>query len=158
MKSSNTESLGEQGFTLIELLVTTSIIAILSALAIVSFIVYRENAEYSKGSAAMRNARTAMGAGELELPDGYTLPFTQTTSAGGLLSGELAHIMPGGITPSAVRLGAEYNQCDDSSGPFDRAAYLVLEPCLAKQEVRWQRFCGGTEVLLEHVSNPAPCS
>ncbi len=152
------KALGERGFSLVELLATVSILGILSALSIASFILYRQNAEYSKGAAAMHTARTALKVGELELPDGYSLAFTQTGTSGGGLVGELARVMPGGNTPNAVRLGAEVSLCDDASSAFDRADFLVVEPCLAQEEVRWQRFCGGTEVLLEHVGNASPCT
>ncbi len=148
----------ERGFTLIELFVTIAILSILSGLSIASFILYKENAEYSKGSATLRNARTALGVGELELPDGYSLPYTQTAGSGGMLSGELARVMPGANTPSNVQLGAEVTLCSELSAPLDRAAYVVSKPCLSKQEARWQKFCGGLEILLEHVSNPAPCT
>jgi prepilin-type N-terminal cleavage/methylation domain-containing protein len=156
--TSNSLTHSESGFTLIELLVTIAILSILSGLSIVSFIVYRENAEYAKGTATMRNARTALSAGQLDLPDDYSLAYTQTDTAGGKLAGQLAEVMPGGNMPNEVRLGVEVSACDQSSGPFDRADYLVVQPCRAKQEIRWQRFCGGTEVLLEHISNASPCA
>lgn len=152
-------SLGaEAGFTLIELLTTMAIISILSGLAISTYFLYRENAEYSKGVATLRNARTAYGAGELELPEGYSMAFTQTGVSGGNLSGELSRVLPGANTPGQVRLGAEVNQCDEGSDPLDRAAFIVSEPCLSEQEVRWQKFCGGIEILSEHVANAAPCT
>ena len=148
----------EKGFTLIELLVACSIISILSALSICSFIIYKQNAEYAKGSATMRNVRTALKAGQLDLPDDYTLAYTQSSTTGGVFTGELAKALPGGNVADAVRIGVEINTCDESSDPLDRADFLVSEPCRGTQEVRWQRFCGGTEILLEHVANPAPCT
>lgn len=148
----------EQGFTLIELLLTCVILIILGALSIGSFFIYKENAEYSRASTTMRNARTAMTVGEMELPEGYELAYTTTSTNGDPLPGALATALPGGVVPKDVRLGAEVNICDDTSSPLDRAQYLVAQPCRAKQEVRWQKFCGGIEILSEHVANPAPCS
>ena len=146
------------GFTIIELVVTVAILSILTGLSLASFTVYRENAEYSKGTATMRNARTALNVGVLELPEDYTLDYTESGLSGGLLSGELSRLLPGANTPDQVRLSAEVSACDESSGPFDRSQFLVVEPCRSKQEVRWQKFCGGAEVLLEHVTNASPCS
>ena len=148
----------ERGFTLIELLLTSVILIILGALSIGSFFIYKENAEYSRASTTMRNARTAITVGEMELPEGYELAYTTTTTTGDPLPAALAVALPGGVVPAGVRLGAEVNVCDDSSGPLDRAQYLVAQPCKATQEVRWQKFCGGIEILTEHVANPAPCS
>ena len=147
----------EKGFTLVELLVTMAILMILAGLSLASFMLYKENAEYAKGSSALRNARTALGVGELELPDGYSLAYTQSGTGGGNLAGEMARVMPGANTPANVRLGVEVNQCDELSNPMDRAMYVVSEPCHTHEAARWQKFCGGLEVLLEHVANPAPC-
>jgi prepilin-type N-terminal cleavage/methylation domain-containing protein len=147
----------EAGFTLIELLVSVAILFILAGLSIASFIIYKDNAEYTKGVATLKNGRTAMSVGELELPDGFTLPFTKSTESGGPLVGVLATALPGANTPIHVKLGAEVVPCNDRSGPFDRSQLLVAEACRSSKMVRWQKFCGGTEVLLEHVSNPAPC-
>lgn len=153
------DSLGaESGFTLVELLVTVAVLMILGGLSLCSYILYKENAEYAKGTATLRNARTALGVGELELPDGYALAFTQTGTSGGMLAGEMARVMPGANTPGGVRLGVEVNDCSETSGPMDRALYVVSEPCLSKESARWQKFCGGMEILLEHVSNPTPCT
>lgn len=148
----------QSGFTLIELLVTVSILSILSGLAIAAFTVYRENAEYTKGAATLRNARTAMDVGELELPDDFSLAYTTTGTSGGDLPGVLSTTMPGISTPIDVRLGAEVNACDSSSNPLDRRELIVVESCKSTQSVRWQKFCGGVEVLLEHVNTPTPCS
>ncbi len=148
----------ERGFTLIELMLTCVILIILGALSLGSFFIYKENAEYSRASTTMRNARTAMTAGEMELPEGFELTYTTTTTTGDPLSGALATALPGGVVPKDVRLGAEVSACDGSSSPLDRAQFLVAQPCRAQQEVRWLKLCGGIEILSEHVSNPTPCS
>lgn len=136
---------------------TVSILGILSGLSIAAFNVYRENAEYTKGSATLRNARTAMGAGELDLPDDFVLAYTTSGTGGGSLPGGLGTTMPGIATPIDVRLGAQVDACDTSSNPFDPSKLIVVESCRATQSVRWQRFCGGAEVLLEHIDTPTPC-
>ncbi len=148
----------EEGFTLIELLVTIAILGILCALGGASFILYKESAEYSKGTATLHNARTAFNVGELDLPDGYNLAYTESGTGGGDLAGPLASVMPGAALPIGVRVGVEVAFCDDTSGPFDRAAFIVAEPCNASEQLRWQRFCGGVEVVVEHVANPTPCT
>ena len=53
------EPIGERGFTLIELLVVIAIIAILAAVAIPRFSVYRKNAFDSEMVSDLRNAATA---------------------------------------------------------------------------------------------------
>lgn len=158
MNTKNTSISADSGFTLIELLVTVSILGILAGLSLASFTLYKQNAEYSKGSATLHNARVAYNVGELDLPQSYALSFTESGTNGGDLSGELARVMPGTNVPDKVRLGVEVSVCDDSSDPMDRAAFLVAEPCYSNEELRWQKFCGGIEVLTEHVANPAPCS
>ena len=147
----------ESGFTLIELLVSVAILFILAGLSIASFIIYKDDAEYTKGVATLKNSRTAMSVGELELPDDFTLPFTKSSEAGGPLVGVMSTALPGANTPVNVKLGVEVVPCDDSSSPFDRNQLLVAEACRSSKAVRWQKFCGGTEVLIEHVSNPTPC-
>ncbi len=149
---------GEKGFTLIELLVTIAILSILAGLSIASYTLYKENAEYAKGTATMHNARTGIGAAELELPDTFSMAYTQSSTDGSALSGLLAQAMPGVSLPSNLRVGVELSMCNSASDPMDRAAFVVAEPCRATESVRYQKFCGGMEVLLEHVANPAPCS
>jgi len=148
----------EQGFTLIELLVTIAILGILASLSIASFILYKENAEYAKGTATLHNARTGLNASEMDLPEGYTLAYTESGTGGGDLSGALAQVLPGISLPPSVRVGVELAVCNESSNPMDREAYVVSEPCNSHEEVRWQKFCGGLEVLLEHVANASPCT
>lgn len=148
----------ESGFTLIELLVTSTIILILAALSIGSYTVYKQGAEYAKSQATLKNARTAMGAGELEWTDGYSLPFTQSSITGGEMTGVLGVAMPGGNLPADVRLGAEVSPCDETSGAMDRAQFITVEACRARESVRWQKFCGGVQIITEHIANPAPCS
>lgn len=148
----------EEGVTLIELLTVLTVIAALAGLSIVTYTLYRLQAEYTRGTVTLRNAKTAYYVGEIELPEGFSLPYTLSSSTGQAFSPEMSKVLPGANAPSGVRLGVEVNSCDENSSPFDREAFLVAQPCLAKEEARWQKFCGGIEISLDHLSNPAPCS
>ena len=154
----STSSRDERGFSLIELLTVIGILGILASLSLSAFSIYRESAEYSKGDATMHSARTALYAGELDLGEDFTMAYTTSTTTGGALVGPMAQALPGMIMTKDLRLGVEVNACDDSSGPFDRAQFIVAQPCRATRELRYEKFCGGSEVILENVANPAPCS
>lgn len=148
----------ERGFSLIELLTVIAILGVLVGLSMGAYTIYRENAEYAKGDATMHQARTALYAGESDLPDGFTMAFSQSTTTGGTLIGAMGQAMPGAVMPKDLRLGVEINACGPLSGPFDREKFIVSEPCRAKRAIHYQRFCGGSEILLENVANPAPCT
>lgn len=158
MNNENSLLNSERGFTLIELLVTIAILSILAGLSVTSYILYKEKAEYSKGSATLHNVRTAFSVGELDLPEGFSLAYTESATVGGDLVGPLAQVLPGANTPGGIRVGVEVSACTETSSPLDRAAFIVSEPCLGKEQLRWQKFCGGIEVLMEHVSNASPCT
>lgn len=149
---------GQSGFTLIELLVTTAILMILTGLSLVAFKTNKALAEYTRGEATLRSAKTALNAGLLELPEAYDLEITDTGFDGSLLSGELASAFPGFRPPQNIALSAEVTHCDESSGALDRASLVSIKMCRIGQSIHWQRFCGGTEVTLERVAISDSCS
>ena len=57
----------QKGFTLIELLIVVAIIAILAAIAIPQFSSYRVKAFNSAAQADLRNLKTAMEAGQVDM-------------------------------------------------------------------------------------------
>lgn len=145
----------ERGFTLIELLVSLAIISSLSGLALTGFIVYRDNAEYTRGEATFRNARVAMETGDMDAPVGLNVGYTVSGDSGGPVPGALQTILPGAETPKDLKLGAMYTYCDDSSNPMQLHELLVVVPCKSTRGLRWVKFCGGTEILFEN--NPGSC-
>jgi len=139
-----------QGFTMIELLISIAIIGILASLALTSFTIYRQDAEYSKAEADLRNSRTAMEAGSQDLADGYSLALTYSDVVGGVLVDPLAEVMPQGATSKDVRLGASYESCDGGA-PGDLNQYIIASSCKANKSISYSRFCNGIEVLVSEL-------
>ena len=147
----------QNGFTLIELLVTTAILMILTGLSMVAFRTNTILAEYTRGEATLRGAKTALNAGILELPAGYAMDITDSAYDGSSLSGELATVFPSFRPPSNIQLSAEVAYCDESSSALDRSSLVSIKMCKIGQSIHWQRFCGGTEVTLERVAISDTC-
>jgi prepilin-type N-terminal cleavage/methylation domain-containing protein len=147
----------QSGFTLIELLVTTAILMILTGLSLVAFKTNKALAEYTRGEATLRSAKTALNAGLLELPEVFSLEITDSGYDGSGLSGELASAFPGFRPPPNIGLAAEVATCDQNSSALDRASLVSIKMCRIGQSIHWQRFCGGTEVTMERVAITDPC-
>ncbi len=148
----------ESGFSLIELLTIVAIIGVLSGLGMVAFNTYKMNAEMAKGDSTYRNARTKLAISELDLPPGYNMAWTESTTDGAVMSGDLGAVMPGLSPGKNVRLGVAMRICEGSDDPLDISQLIVVEPCRADRKIQFERFCGGIEVLSTRVSNPAPCT
>ena len=136
-----------RGFTMIELLIAIAIIGILASLALTSFTIYREDAEYSKAESDLRNSRTAMEAGSQDLPDGYSLALTYSDITGGVLANPLSEVMPEGASSRDVRLGASYESCAGGA-PGDLNQFIIASSCKANRSISYSRFCNGLEVII----------
>jgi prepilin-type N-terminal cleavage/methylation domain-containing protein len=147
----------EAGFTLIELLYTFTIIGVLSVLSMSAFFVYKENAEYAKAEATLHGARLALQQGELDASPGMNVGMTWTGTGGGVVSGDLAVIMPGASTSKKVRLGGMYNDCSALNG-LDPWEVAIAQPCNADRYVRWTKFCNGIQLLETEVARDYTCN
>lgn len=149
--------IGEGGFTLIELIIVFSIIGILASMAVTAFYVYREDVEYAKVEADLRNARLAASAFEFEddsLPAGFSVPLTFSATDGSPLAGNLATILPGGSVSPDVMLGASYDACDATSHPFDLNSRILSLPCRADRYAFYVKFCGGFNIYIPNIALP----
>lgn len=148
----------EGGFTLIELLYTLSVIGILSAMALASFYVYREDVEYRKAEYDMRNARIALEVGDQEAPAGFSVPMTDTATAGGPVQGVLAEILPGAVTSPDVLLGVQYDGCiNHSAGNWTINQLLLSRPCKADRYTSYLKHCNGVEVIQRNLAQGDIC-
>ncbi len=141
----------EQGFTLIELLVIVSIIAILSALGITSFQVYRSNAAYASSESVLSNARTATQAG---LIDEDNLPgavgFRSLKGQGALSDPAVAALLPGLTLPSNLRFNVFYNPaCIDENCV---SQLMVSSHCFADQHVMYARYGDGEYIYVPNIA------
>ncbi|MCB0345118.1 MAG: prepilin-type N-terminal cleavage/methylation domain-containing protein [Bdellovibrionales bacterium] len=148
----------ESGFTLIELLYTMSIVGILSAMAMASFHVYREDVEYRKAEYDLRNARTALELGDQEAPAGLSVPLTDTDTSGGPVLGALADILPGAVTSPDVLLGAQYQSCENRDPANWTINQLLLSrPCKADRYTSYLKHCNGVEVIQRNLAQGDVC-
>lgn len=159
------ESGNEQGFTIIELLWAMAILMVLAGMAVMAGFVYMEHAEYAKAEVALRNARVAIGQGELDAPAGYSLGFTFSSIGGGEISGPLASILPGYSVPDELRVGVLYNGCElydpDVHGPTALIAYSVTsQPCnnTAMRYTTFVQYCGGFQLHQRNIDKDYSCS
>lgn len=149
----------ERGFTLIELLVAFALVAILSAISLSAFYVYREDVEYTKAEATLRNAQTAFSAFEVrddELAPGYAVALTFSATDGSPLGNPLSEVLPGATVSEEVRLGALFNSCAGVP-PATEKMLLLAQPCHAQRYVSWLKRCDGVEVMLRNVAGPDVC-
>ncbi len=138
----------EQGFTMIELLISISIIGILASLALTSFSIYRENAEYTKAESDLRNSRVAMEAGTQDISGAFSLALSYSGTAGGNVPAPLDSVMPQAVTSSDVRLGVAYDSCPVGAGAGAVEQYIISSSCKGRKSVSWTRFCDGMEVTI----------
>ena len=148
----------EAGFSMMELLTVTFLIFIMSGMSMVAYSAWKNSAEMGRADATYRNARTKLAISELDLPDGYSLPFTSSLTDGSTFTGDLGVLMPGLSAPVKTRLSVALAVCDGSSQPLDMNQLIVVEPCGTTQKVQWERFCGGIEVYNSRAANATPCS
>ncbi len=140
----------EDGFTLIELLYAISIIGILSVMMWGAFYVYKENAEYAKAEATLRNARTAMEVGDQEASEGMAVGLSFSEVDGGPVEGDLQVMLPGATVSPDVRLGAMYFNCTPEDG-MAISQMIIAQPCKANRYISWTKFCNGLEVQQNNI-------
>ena len=146
----------EHGFTIIELFLVVFLIAVLSALGLSAFYVWKDNAEYARAQDTMHQALTALQLGIMEAPDGFEVPNISNALSGtdgSDLSGNLAIMFPGASVPSGVQLGAVWLGCPT---PNVTRHVVVAIPCKVAQKPRvvlWQKLCDGTVLWLDNVSS-----
>lgn len=147
MTHSQNPILNTKGFTLVELLVSIAIVGILAALALTGFTIYKQDAEFAKAESDLRNARVSMEAGSQDLPDGYSLPLTYTSTTGGAVEDPIEEVLPEGVTSKDVQLGVNYESCAGSSP--DVHQYIVAIACKGGENNArtWTKTCDGLEIL-----------
>lgn len=150
--------LDERGFTLIEMMTILIILFALTSLSFTFFISYKTDAEYSKAEVTHRNAQTAFKIGEIEFEEGENYGYTLSNTTGEIAGGDLGAMLPGMVISQEVRVGASLTACNPSSDPLDLHMLLVSEPCRGEKYTRWSRFCGGIEIMQEHLAIADPCA
>ena len=141
----------ERGFTKVELLVSIAIVGVLCSIALTSFWVYKDGAEYTKAESDLRNARVAIEAGEQDLGIGASIVYTETADTGGPVLGVLQPLLPELGTSKDVVVGAQFDYCDNTSPAMQVNRLIVSKACKANLITQYVRFCSGIEVITDHV-------
>lgn len=157
-KSDHQENLHEQGFTLVELLWTMAIVGIITAMSWVSYRTYIERAEYARAEVTLRTLRPSLEAGEHQLPAGYEMGLTFTSSIGEPLEGDLRRLLPGASVSENIQLGVTYNHCAQDSPAGLVAAHMRAIPCNAGRYISWTRLCGGGQFFVHNVEHTTGCT
>lgn len=144
-------TLDERGFTMIELIMTSAIVAVLAAIAYTGFVIYKDEAEYSKAEHDLRNALTAIEVEDQESASGAVIGPAISGLSGGAVTGTLANILPGMATSKNIKLMAFYSNCD-GKGALSLKHFIVSISCKAQRYVSQTSFCGGTSVRSENLS------
>jgi len=136
----------ERGFSMIELLTVVTIVALLSKLALTSFVIYRGKAEYSKAVSLYQSARTASTAGEGDVGDSFEMAFTESTDNGAPLAGSLRDYFPRLPVPENVVLGASVTPCAGSG--IVPNVVISVKPCRGDgKHIEYVRFCNGFDTV-----------
>ena len=134
----------ERGFTLIELLTVCTIIAVLGAISLTSYMIYADKAEYTKAESALRNARTALEAG-LQNMEGREFGLGGVSgSHGEPLIGDMQEALPGMVVPDRVRLMVNRFNCGEEGRVAD---VVIVWACTPGFSTSYVRTCQGVEII-----------
>ena len=146
----------EEGFTLIELMYTIVIIGMLSSLSFMAYTSYRYRALYSNAEVILRNSRIAFTAfeGDSGGPGQFNVGITFSPGDGNLPA-DIESFLPTLSVNEGVRIGAQYNYCNDASPPLGVNVQVISQPCKGASYTTWTKFCGGLEVVQKKVFQAA---
>jgi prepilin-type N-terminal cleavage/methylation domain-containing protein len=143
----------QSGFTLVELLVVTSLVGILSSLAVQNFSEYRVMAYDRSAEQLMHDAQSAVQAGMIDLQENSD-PFLWSwvwSGGDGNFFGDVNTLTPGLKVGDNMRIWAFHDAWCETQPPNGWCAVVWVETahCQGRTSRIWARYTDGTQLNSE---------